>query len=139
MALYATTVRWQDSDEKNERALADGDAGFVEKLVRQLDGNYRNLMPVSQSFYDSNDVPPYLCVGGDASTGLVLFVSYDNESFFELTNPEREPEPQVEVVAGGSPGDYPGHYVVTIEAAVQATRTFMNDGTLDSSLTWEEY
>src|SRR3712207_9010081 len=40
----------------------------------------------------------HLAVGGSAATGMVVYATFDNDTFYQLTNPEAREDEIVEVV-----------------------------------------
>ena len=119
-------VSWDDIDgEHDDTADWEG----VEDLIGSLDGEERTHVSLG-------DPETHLVCGGAADSGLVLFVQLDGE-IHQLLSSTGGGEETVELVAAGQPGIYPSRYVVDLQLAKRAARTFVEDSTLASSLTWE--
>jgi hypothetical protein len=67
---------------------------------------------------------------------MVVYATFDNDTFYQLTNPEAREDEIVEVVAGGQTGDYPARMVVELSVALQAAEEFAEGGVVSSQLAW---
>jgi hypothetical protein len=105
----------------------------IEAAIRQLDGRRRTAIGL-----DVDDVA-YMGIAGGNDGKYIVFATYDNEQFFNLTLPGAPfpPEAMVRLVTGGQAGDFPANRCLDVEVALRAAKTFAVDGTLDPSLTWE--
>ena len=103
----------------------------IADLLVQLDGKYRTLLMI----YGPGDA--HLAVGGDATTGVVVYATFDNLVFYQLVAPSDSSTDSVELVAGGQPGMYARRYVVPIEAAAGAAEAFALRGELTADWDWE--
>jgi len=119
---------WDDADRGEVEEVLSDQAQLRDR-IGSLDGDTRTLVTV----YGED---AHLAVGGDSSTGLVVYATFDNEVFHQLVTGTGGGDREVMVVAGGQPGRYPAKSVVPLRDAVTAAGTFADDGRLDDRLTW---
>ena len=121
-------VSWDDSDGEHELT-----AGWdvVGELIGSLDGRERTHVSLG-------DPEAHLVCGGSATDGLVLYVGLDGEIHQLVSGTPARPEETVELVAAGQPGEYPAWFVVELEPALEAARTFVEDSALEPSLEWSQ-
>lgn len=67
----------------------------------------------------------------------MVYVTFDNEVFWNLLQPEQA-EGTNTLNAGGQEGDYPASHVVSRERARQAGVTILQISELDPALEWEK-
>jgi hypothetical protein len=67
---------------------------------------------------------------------MVVYATFDSETFYQLTNPEAREDEIFEVVAGGQVGDYPACLVVGLSSALRVAEAFAGGGVVSSQLTW---
>ena len=76
-------------------------------------------------------------MGGDARSGLIVFVARDEETFSQLSSDvDPKDDQEITVVAGGQPGAYSARYVVSLDLATTAVRWFLEKGGLAEDLRW---
>ena len=121
-------LAWDDGFE--ERQADDPDWEVVEERIAALDGAHHTIVTIYRG-------TAHMACGGSAETGVVLYATFDNEQFWQLTNSDADDEP-VSVVAGGQAGQYPRRVVVTAGQAHSAMRTFLESGVLHAVSTWVE-
>lgn len=121
-------VSWDDGDGEHER---DGDWDVIGELIGSLDGRERTHVSLG-------DPEAHLVCGGSATDGLVLYVGLDGEIHQLVSGASGRPEETVELVAAGQPGEYPARFVVELEPALEAARTFVEDAALEPSLEWSQ-
>ena len=109
----------------------DAAIAMIAQMIAELDGTTRTLVTVSGRG-DS-----HVAVGGDATSGLVVYATFDNQTFYTLLNPAADPQETVEVVAGGQPARYPAHKVVPLDIATHAAIAFAQDGRLAEDCYWD--
>jgi hypothetical protein len=119
-------VSWDDSEGEHDDT-ADWDV--ISDLIDSLDGEDRTHVSLGEP-------EAHLVCGGSASGGLVLYVQLDGE-IHQLLSSTAAGQETVELVAAGQPGDYPARFVVGLEPALRAARTFVEDSTLEPSVEWE--
>lgn len=119
-------VSWDDSDGEHDDTA---DWEVVEDLIGSLDGEERTHVSLG-------DPETHLVCGGAADDGLVLFVQLDGE-IHQLLSSTPDGRATVELVAAGQPGVHPARFVVDLRLAKKATRTFVEDASLEPSLSWE--
>src|SRR5919107_5702619 len=68
-----------------------------------------------------------LAVGGSAVAGMVVYATFDSETFYQLTNPEAREDEIFEVVAGGQVGDYPACLVVGLSSALKPPKRLQEE------------
>lgn len=118
---------WDEHYE--ERELAAPTLVDVAERLSALDGvNYTLL-----TLYIGDS---HIACGGSAETGLVVYVTFDDGTFWQLVNPGQE-KSEVTVVAGGQAGNYPVKNVVCADAAMRAFTRFFETGELASGEVWE--
>lgn len=130
-----------------KKAIIDDTAGYTEAeyegsklngelvpdLVGMLDGERHTLLTLSPEQGDA-----HMAVGGDSRSGLVVYMTEDNESFLNLRARDREAGVEISVVAGGQPGEYDSSIVVTLEEALAAATCYAESGKPSDELQWEE-
>lgn len=78
-----------------------------------------------------------MAVGGSAVTGLVLYATFDNRTFWQLVGDSNHGG-VVGVMAGGQLGEYRARYLVDVVKALAAVTRFTHDGALAPDMVWEE-
>lgn len=121
-------VTWDDEGHEYEAALATVN---LHDLVHRLDGHDRTLVMVYVG--DAHGA-----CGGDANSGVVMYVTFDGEHFFQLADGAMKPKAEVQVVAGGQPGWYEPPFVVPAALAASALQWFVDHGTLMPEVNWFE-
>jgi hypothetical protein len=106
-------------------------SGLVADLVRSLDGSRHTLVTLSPGG------EAHMAIGGDASRGLIVYVTTDNTVFYNLRTNSDRPKGTVTVVAGGQPGDYDSDNVVTLEEGLTAAIHYAETGMRAESLVWD--
>ena len=132
MPLESLTIcRWSDVSRSDELvsnpAWADIDAA-----IRRLDNRTWNdiyLRPIDAA------AETYLVVGGGAGR-YVVSGSEAGERFPTLPNPSGSETELVPVCVGGQLGEYPSRYVVDLNAALAAARSFYDAGGFDCGISW---
>ncbi|MEV8373386.1 Imm1 family immunity protein [Kribbella sp. NPDC056861] len=120
---------WDGSDDAGE--INAPTWAEVDERLRALNGYDRTILTLTRG-------DAHLAVGGDAASGLVLYVDLGGEDFRNLIGP-RTDKCLVEIVAGGQPGNYQSRQVVSVEQALAAARVFWEAGKLDPAQTWETH
>lgn len=123
-------VSW-DTFGSGESEEVVRDFAQIEQRIRALDGENRTLVTV----FDDGD--GHLACGGSSKSGLVLYVTFDNLTFYQLSR-DSGGGGEVTVVAGGQPGGYLQKYVVDVDYALEAVKCYLRDATLLPSATWDE-
>lgn len=119
-------------DDDGQEVEEPAEEALVRTRIMELDGAMRSLV----TLYGGDG--GHLAVGGDSDSGLVVYATRDNETFFQLTRDVPGDEPQVTVVAGGQPGEYPANQVVNVDAAITAAQAYAGSGALHKELSWLE-
>jgi hypothetical protein len=122
------TVVWDEEGRSHE--LATTDASEILALIGGLNGRDRTLVTVFRG-------EAHTSVGGSASTGVVMYVTFDQQHFHQLAVGEPTADPNVFVSAGGQVGEYKAHLVVDLEVAKAALLEFLEHGTLSNEQRWE--
>ena len=68
-----------------------------------------------------------LAVGDSAIAEMVVYATFENETFYQLTNPEAREDEIFEVVAGGQVGDYPACLVVGLSSALKPPKRLQEE------------
>jgi Immunity protein Imm1 len=118
-------LSWDDTDGEHEE---DATARLLSERLKALDGDERTYVSVG-------DASTHLMCGGDAGSGVVLYVQLGDRNEQLVSGDAEETK---EVVAAGQPGDYPGRFVVGLDLAQQAASYFLEHRGTDDGLTWEE-
>lgn len=105
----------------------------IDDYINQLDGHTKTLLSISdtESFEENT-----LTIGGSSSSGLVVYAIFEDGIFHQLLNEVPAGSSEIEVVAGGQPGDYPAEYVVSSYQAREAAAYFAQHGRLAPSAIW---
>jgi hypothetical protein len=123
----STMAVWDDGSEQLEAPLGEGD---LDDLVSRLDGRNCTLVTL---FVGGG----HAACGGDARTGLVVYVTLDGERFHQLVRGDEDSDGEVAVVAGGQLGHHPARSVVSAERAIEALRWYVDHHELMPSAEWE--
>lgn len=127
--VFADLLVWDDAEQGEiEEPLSSG--AQIRDRIRALDGESRTLV----TLYGPD---AHLAVGGDQATGLVVYATFDNQVFHQLTTGAAG-DHELTVVAGGQPGNYPAHHVVGFADALTAATEFADHGRLAESLRWTQ-
>ena len=132
MAIARLTIcDWQGVN-KRDTEVDDPAWSDVESAIRAL--NNRNLNDVYLQ-PDRTDSETYLCVGGGAGR-YIASGAVNNAAFPTLVDPLRSREPKVILMVGGQPGDYPSNWVVDLQSALRAAKSFYDAGGFSSDVNW---
>ena len=104
----------------------------VEAAIRALNGTTHNDVYL---YPTESDTDTYLCVGGGSGRYIVSGATSAGE-FPTLVDLARTGEPEERIVVGGQPGDYPGHWIVDLDAALKAARAFYDAGAFTGDVQW---
>ena len=104
----------------------------VEAAVREL--NNRNLNDIYLCARDSHP-ETFLAIGGGAGQYIVSG-AIEGEVFPTVIDPERSAEPRIRLMVGGQLGDYPGNYVIGLESALLAAKSYYDTGSFDGPIKW---
>ena len=105
----------------------------VEGAVRALNNRNLNdlyLQPARQ------DPETFLCIGGGDGRYLVSG-SIGNEEFPTVVDPAKPSDVVEHLVVGGQTGDYAGNWIVDLETALRAARSFFESGDFGGDVQWE--
>lgn len=92
----------------------------VEEAIRALNNNERNDLYLTP---DKKDPETYLGIGGGNGRYLVTG-SNRNETFPTLVLPHNPAKPVVEIVVGGQAAEYPANWIVSLDLALRAAKSF---------------
>src|SRR5690348_8329594 len=128
--MFISSASVDDNDTFVEREYESGDlsSDLVADLVRSLDGVRHTLVTLSPGG------EAHMAIGGDASQGLVVYVTSDNMIFYNLRTSVNRPQGIVALVAGGQPGEYDYRNVVTLEEGLTAAVRYAETGERAESL-----
>lgn len=125
-------IVWDEGLVEREATTSEVDAAL--RLVDALDGRERTLVTI---YRDGG----HIAVGGSAVAGLVVYVTFDGQSFHQLrsgvSSAPADDDDEVAVVAGGQAGNYRRRFVLDAGAAKAATSSFILEGGLDPGQVWE--
>ena len=60
----------------------------------------------------------------------------DNESFYDLINPDGRSDKVLQLITGGQIGDFEEDICVTLDKVLLAAKTFCIEGVVEKDLTW---
>ena len=124
---HDTLLTWDEG--YTEHKVAVPTLAEVEARIAGLNGRDRTLVTV----YCGD---AHIAVGGSAASGLVVYCTDDNESFWQLIS-DGDAAEGVTVVAGGQSACYPANQVTMLDDAKTAAREFLQSGGRADSLRWE--
>jgi hypothetical protein len=126
--VFANHIAWDEFGHgESEEPLVDEDQ--IRNLITALDGDTRTLVTIYAE-------EAHLAVGGDAHSNLIVYATFDGETFQNLVTPTAGNQ-RVRIVAGAQPGDHPARDLVSVEDALAAAITFAHDGSLSAEANWE--
>ena len=102
----------------------------VESCIRRMDGSR-----FAEVWLEDGDASGLMITGGAYGRLMVERISPDgNWLTIDAAKPK---EPAMEILENGPP-DFPANYIVDMETALRAAKTFLESGEMDQSLTWIE-
>lgn len=96
----------------------------VEDAIRALDERTHNDLYLHP---DASNLETYLAVGGGSGRYLVTG-SINNERFPTAVNGVESNAARELLVVGGQTGDYPGNWILDLDSALRAVRSFFETG-----------
>lgn len=128
--MFVTTVASDHPWGAEELAWEpDWDDATLAALVAELNGVEHTAVVLT------GPGDAHLAIGGSVLAGLVVYVSYDGETFVLAAGPDGEGSRPV--VAGGTVQDYPQRYLVDAPTVVRAAWTFAQTGELEHAYEWD--
>ncbi|MCP2269150.1 Imm1 family immunity protein [Actinokineospora diospyrosa] len=130
--MYVNRISLDDQDAHGEREFGpEGiDEALVVELVKALDGVRHTLLSLSPGS------EAHLAIGGGANGAYIVYMTVDNEDFYNLMAANPSPGRFVEITAGQF-GEYPTATAVTLAEAVEAAVCYATSGTKSERLIWE--
>jgi hypothetical protein len=101
----------------------------IELAIRALDGKKRTIVTLGA------DGESHLAVGGGSSNHYVVYMTFDNMHFLNLTSRGRADE-TVTLFVGGQDSLFPENTVVDISLALRAAKVFAETGQPDPTCKW---
>ncbi len=124
-----------DSETFNDPAWA-----AVEREIRALDARTHTTVTLAPA--PPRGVPvgdAHLCEGGGGGGRYIVYLTEDNQSFWNLTDPSvRGSSKRVLMNIGGQEGDYRESQFVSLALALRAARQYFTDGQRAADLDWDE-
>jgi hypothetical protein len=102
----------------------------IELAIRGLDGHNKTLVTLE------TDSETHMSIGGGQGK-YVVYVTFDNEMFYSLTDPSK-PETDEFMVVGGQESLYSAKSCVDLIGALQAAEIFAETGKMLESVVWEK-
>ncbi|MCY6494525.1 Imm1 family immunity protein [Leptolyngbya sp. GGD] len=102
----------------------------METTIRLLDERHKTLVTLE------TEDETHLAVGGGQGKYLV-YLTFDNETFYYLSDSSKQDE-QENLVVSGQSGLYPAKYCVPLTTALKAAKTFAEFGKMEETLAWKE-
>jgi hypothetical protein len=107
----------------------------IDSAIRALDGRRRNDLYLHP---DADNPETYLAVGG-GDERYIVSGSIDNERFRTVVMEPLEDAQHERLVVGGQAGDFPRNWILDVETALRAARSFFESGDFGGGeLTWIE-
>jgi hypothetical protein len=104
----------------------------VEEAIRALDNKNLNDLYLTPQ---TGSLETFLGIGGGAGRYLVTGSNAGN-SFPTLLDSESTDSALAPLLVGGQLGEYPRHWIVSLDAAVGAARAFYDVGGFDCGVRW---
>lgn len=124
--------RWSGNTKEDQ--IVQNPTWFdVENAVKRLNGKEYNDIYLTP---DIGNEETYLAIGGGDGQYLVAG-SINNEIFPTYVDAEKSVEKQVQIVVGGQLGDYPENYIVSLDAALKAVKSFYETGNFGNDVPWQ--
>jgi hypothetical protein len=79
----------------------------------------------------------FLTVGGGNAGRYVCYLT-DNDTIFNLINPNSDDQQHISIVAGGQQGDFKSTLCINIDTIIKAVTYFSKNGRMSPDLTWEK-
>jgi len=79
--------------------------------------------------------PPYLQVTGE--TGYYMVEFFDENSYMLINPAQEDSDEEIEIAGFGIINDFPVREVVSLDMAIQAAKTFFENGQQDPSSVWK--
>jgi Immunity protein Imm1 len=103
----------------------------VESAIKQLDGQHKTLVTLET---DGGEI--HMSVGGGQGK-YIVYVTFDNESFDYLVDPNKSSTEEL-LIVGGQLGHYPARSCVDLDMTLKSAKAFAEKGELLDSLIWEK-
>jgi hypothetical protein len=133
LAIQLLTVCEWDGPRMESTDIPDPTWEQVEDAIRDLDERSRNDLYLHA---DASNLETYLAVGGGSGRYLVTG-SIDNERFPTAVNAIEADASRELLVVGGQRGDYPRSWILDLDSALRAARSFFETGEFNGGdVTW---
>lgn len=132
--MYVKRMFYDDWSEGSveEKEILHPKWDDIESIIKKMDGK-----KITQITLDDGNEDDYLCIGGGNGCWYNVYISLnDNEEIYIMISPENSSEKLIKLVTGGQEGDFKEKMCVTIEMAIEAARTFYNEGKMNIEYTW---
>jgi Immunity protein Imm1 len=135
--MYVTKLITEDlsNPDNHDREVEHPRWEEIESAVRALDGKARTTVMLEAEGHD------YMGISGGNGTYLVTGSRLHGGEGFVLNRPDAAEDAgtTVELNIGGQTSAFAARQIVDLAAALVASRTFAEDGTLDPSLVWKHH
>lgn len=131
MTFNAHIDQWEGNTDKGTSFIADKDN--IAKQLRLLDGKRHTQLLIISSSKNSS----LLIGGGNRNLYVVTYTVGQDEDFYNLINPQRKGDEEIEIVTGGQAGMFPERYGVDFNAAADAAMFYIETGKRNPALIWE--
>lgn len=126
-------TRMGGPDDSDPTELESPTWGDIEAAIQRLNGSSCSLVILGIG----QPPVPHMAVGGGEDGKYIVYITYDNLTFYSLINPH-VPAGKRLLVAGGQRGSYESNLCVGLSEALCAAKTYAETGQRDSTLTWEK-
>ena len=125
---HFSVENWQKTQNQGELNQAH-EWAEIENAIKELDGHRKTLVTLE------TDNETHMSIGGGANT-FIVYVTFDNESFYHLVNSSRSGSDET-LVVGGQESIYPAKLCVDFNTTIKAAKTFAECGAMEKSVFWE--
>ena len=104
----------------------------IEYAIRQLNGEELGdiLLGVEA------DAPQMMICGGENTDSYVCTITYDEETYYILSEPRSSSDDMVLIPCGGVDGAFPRRHISSLESVIIAAKAFSERGERDAGLNW---
>lgn len=110
----------------------------IEGEIRKLDGStYSGVILAPSAPLGVPEGEHHMGIAGGLNGNLVVYMTEDNQAFWNARENESRPLGSVTMTVGGQDGDYSFAELVATETAVSAAREYFRTGGRSALVRWE--
>lgn len=125
---HFSVENWQKTQNQGEINQAH-EWAEIENAIKELDGHCKTLVTLE------TDNETHMSIGGGANK-FIVYITFDNESFYHLINSSQSDSDET-LVVGGQESIYPAKLCVDLNTTIKAAKTFAECGVMEKSVFWE--